>query len=226
MKSVLIIGLGRFGQHLCRNMVELHNEVMVVDEKEENVEAMMPLVTNAQIADCTNVEVLKSMGIGNFDICFVCIGTNFQSSLEITSLLKENGAKYVVSKATRDIQAKFLLRNGADEVIYPERDIAEKVAVRYSSNHIFDYIELNDEYSIFEIPVAEEWVGKTIKEVHVRAKYKVSILGLKQGENTKLLPMADHEFTDKEHLMVIGRIEDVEHLLKKFENEKNKRNRK
>lgn len=216
MKSILIIGLGRFGQHLCKKMVELKNEVMVIDINEENVEAMMPFVTNAQIGDCTKLEVLKSIGVNNFDICFVCIGTNFQSSLEITSLLKENGAKYVVSKATRDIQAKFLLRNGADEVIYPDRDIAEKVAVRYSANHVFDYIELNDEYSIFEIPVAAEWVGKTIKEVNFRAKYKISILGIKTGENTKLLPMADHQFDAEEHLMVIGKIEDVERLLKKL----------
>lgn len=216
MKSILIIGLGRFGQHLCKKMVELKNEVMVIDINEENVEAMMPFVTNAQIGDCTKLEVLKSIGVNNFDICFVCIGTNFQSSLEITSLLKENGAKYVVSKATRDIQAKFLLRNGADEVIYPDRDIAEKVAVRYSANHVFDYIELNDEYSIFEIPVAAEWVGKTIKEVNFRAKYKISILGIKTGDNTKLLPMADHQFDAEEHLMVIGKIEDVERLLKKL----------
>lgn len=224
MKSVLIIGLGRFGQHLCKKMVKLKNEVMVVDIKAENVEALMPLVTNAQIGDCTNVEVLKSIGIGNFDLCFVCIGTNFQSSLEITSLLKENGAKYVVSKATRDIQAKFLLRNGADEVIYPDRDIAEKVAVRFSANHVYDYIEINNEYSIFEIPVADEWAGKTIREVNFRAKYRVSIMGIKKGEETQFLPMADHVFEEKEHLMVIGRIEDVERLLKKFEHEKNKRN--
>lgn len=220
MKSVLIIGLGRFGQHLCKKMVKLKNEVMVVDIKAENVETLMPLVTNAQIGDCTNVEVLKSIGVGNFDICFVCIGTNFQSSLEITSLLKENGAKYVVSKATRDIQAKFLLRNGADEVIYPDRDIAEKVAVRFSANHVFDYIEINNEYSIFEIPVAAEWAGRTIREVNFRAKYRVSIMGIKTGEDTRFLPMADHVFGEKEHLMVIGRIEDVERLLKKFEHEK------
>lgn len=225
MKSVLIIGLGRFGQHLCMEMVKRKNEVMVIDVKEENVEAMMPIVTSAQIGDCTNVEVLRSIGAANFDICFVCIGTNFQSSLEITSLLKENGAKYVVSKATRDIQAKFLLRNGADEVIYPDRDIAEKVAVRYSANHIFDYIEFNDEYSIFEIPVAEEWIGRSIKEVNFRARYRVSILGYKRGENTTLMPMADHEFDADEHLMVIGRVEDIDRILKKFENEKNKRKR-
>ena len=223
MKSILIIGLGRFGQHLCKKMVELKNEVMVIDIEEAQVESVMSIVTNAQIGDCTNVEVLKSIGVRKFDICFVCIGTNFQSSLEITSLLKENGAKYVVSKATRDIQAKFLLRNGADEVIYPDRDIAEKVAVRYSANHVYDYIEVNDEYSIFEIPVAEEWVGKSIKEVNFRAKYKVSILGIKRGENTNLLPMADYEFDEKEHLMVIGQIEDVERLLKKFDHDKNKK---
>lgn len=225
MKSVLIIGLGRFGQHLCRQMAEHKNEVMVIDIKEENVQAMMSVVTNAQIGDCTNVEVLRSIGVSNFDICFVCIGTNFQSSLEITSLLKENGAKYVVSKATRDIQAKFLLRNGADEVVYPDRDIAEKIAVRYSANHIFDYIEFNDEYSIFEIPVAEEWVGKSIREVNFRAKYRVSILGYKKGGNTTLMPMADHVFHEKEHLMVIGRVEDIDRILKKFENEKGKRKR-
>lgn len=230
MKSVLIIGLGEFGQHLCRRMAELKNEIMVMDLKPERVEGMMPVVTNGQIGDCTNEEVLRSIGVNNFDICFVCIGTNFQSSLEVTSLLKENGAKYVVSKATRDIQAKFLLRNGADEVIYPDRDIAAKVAIRYSANHVYDYISVNSEYSIFEIPVKAEWVGKSIKEVNFRAKYKVNILGTKKNENTKLMPMADHEFDPEEHLMVIGKIEDIKRLLKGFEHagrfpyEKNKKN--
>ena len=155
MKSILIIGMGRFGNHLCRKMLELKNQVMIIDTDEAKLTSMMPVVTSAKIGDCTDVEVLKSIGVGNFDICFVCIGTNFQSSLEITSLLKENGAKYVVSKATRDIQAKFLLRNGADEVIYPDRDMAEETAMRYSADHIFDYIELDDEYSVYEIPVLE-----------------------------------------------------------------------
>lgn len=214
MKSMLVIGLGRFGQHLCRKLVERGNEVMVVDEEAELVEEMMPIVTNGKIADCTNVEVLKSIGINNFDVCFVCIGTNFQSSLEITSLLKENGAKYVISKATRDIQSKFLLRNGADEVVYPDKDIAEKLAVRSSANHVFDYIEITEDYSVFEVPVAKEWIGRTIKDVNFRAKYKVSILGIKKGDNTKLLPMADHVFKEAEHLMIIGQNGDVERVLK------------
>lgn len=213
MKSVLIIGMGRFGHHLCQKFVELENEVMIIDTKEEALEDMLPFVTSAKIADCTNEEVLKSIGVGNFDVCFVCIGTNFQSSLEITSLLKENGARRVVSKATRDIQAKFLLRNGADEVIYPDRDIAQKVATRYSANHVFDYIELNDEYGIYEIPVMEEWVGRSIVDVNFRSRYKMSILGFKREKETQLLPLADHVFEKNEHLMVIGRKEDVHHLI-------------
>ena len=216
MKSILIIGMGKFGHHLCENLLRLGNEVMIVDERGDGWEDLLPLVTSAKIADCTNVDVLKSLGIRNFDICFVCIGTNFQSSLEITSMLKEMGAKYVVSKTNRDIHAKFLLRNGADEVIYPDRDIAEKVAVRFSANHVFDYIELTPEYSIYEIPTFSQWVGKTIKDVDFRAKYHVSILGTKVDGVTNLLPMASHVFDEKEHLMVIGTNSDVEKLLKKY----------
>lgn len=216
MKSILIIGMGRFGHHLCKKFVELDNEVMIIDSKEENIEDLLPLVTNAKIADCTNVDVLRSIGIGNFDICFVCIGTNFQSSLEITSLLKENGAKYVISKATRDIQAKFLLRNGADEVIYPDRDIAEKTAVQYSANNIFDYIELDGEHSIYEIPVIKPWIGRSIKDINFRIKYKVSILGYKRAGKTHLMPMAEHIFEENEHLMVIGKKEDINKILKVF----------
>ena len=164
MKSILMIGMGKFGHLLCMNMAELDNEIMIVDEDEERLSDLLPLVTSAQIGDCTNVEVLKSLGIRNFDVCFVCISGNFQNSLEITSLLKELGASYVVSKAERDIQAKFLLRNGADEVIYPERDIAERAAKKFSSNHVFDYLELTDDYGIYEIPLLREWIGKSIRE--------------------------------------------------------------
>ena len=204
MKSILIIGLGKFGRHLCRNLAELGNEVMVVDQKEEVLEDLLPIVTSAKIGDCTNEEVLRSLGVANFDLCFVCIGTNFQSSLEITSLIKEMGARYVISKANRDIHAKFLLKNGADEVIYPDRDIAEKLAVRHSANHVFDYIELTDDY----------WLGKSIRDVNFRVKYQVSILGTKKGEEVKLLPSADHVFAADEHLMVIGRGEDMDKILK------------
>ena len=214
MKTVLIIGMGRFGQHLCRKMLKLNNEVMIVDRNEEAMEDLLPLVTNAKIGDCTNEEVLHSLGIGNFDLCFVCIGTNFQSSLEITSLLKEAGAKYVISKATRDIQAKFLLRNGADAVVYPEKDIAERIAVRYSADNVFDYIELDEEYSIYEIPPLREWIGKTNGEVDFRARLNSSIIGTKLNGITSFLPGADHVFRADEHLMVIGKKKDIDKILK------------
>ncbi|MFV0238622.1 MAG: potassium channel family protein [Lacrimispora sphenoides] len=216
MKSVLIIGLGRFGHHLCLNMARLGNDVMIVDQKEECLEDLLPYVTSAKIGDCTNETVLKSLGIANFDLCFVCIGTNFQSSLEITSLVKELGGRRVISKANRDIHAKFLLRNGADEVIYPDRDIAEKLAVRYSTDHVFDYIELTPEYSIYEIPPLPEWVHKTIREADIRNRYHISVLGIKREGRAQLMPPADYVIQAQEHLMVIGKREHIEHILKEL----------
>ena len=216
MKSILIIGMGRFGRHLCKNLSQLGNEVMIVDEKEENLEELLPYVVSAKIGDCTNEAVLRSLGVDNFDLCFVCIGTNFQSSLEITSMVKELGGRYVVSKANRDIHAKFLLRNGADEVIYPDRDIAERLAVRNSANHVFDYIELTDEYSIYEIPPLPEWVGKSIREADIRNRYRISVLGTKVGGKAKVMPGAGYVVQKDEHLMVVGKKEDIDALLKKM----------
>ncbi|ALP91762.1 MULTISPECIES: potassium channel family protein [Clostridium] len=216
MKSVLIIGIGRFGRHLARKFVELGNEVMIVDIEEEKMSEIVSIVTTAQIGDCTNVDVLKSLGVRNFDICFVCIGDNFQASLEITSLLKELGAKHVVSKANREIHAKFLLRNGADDVVYPEKDIAEKAAIRYSADHVFDYIELTPEYSIAEIPPVSGWIGKTIAEISVRGKYQMSILAIKENGEILPLPKADHVFREEEHLIVAAKKNDLVKLIKKI----------
>ena len=187
---------------------------MIVDEVEENLEEMLPLVVSAKIGDCTNENVLKSLGIANFDLCFICIGTNFQSSLEITSLVKELGGRYIISKANRDIHAKFLLRNGADEVIYPDRDIAEKLAVRHSANHVFDYIELTDEYSIYEIPPLPQWVGKSLKESGIRNRHNISILGTKREGKAKLMPSPDYVIKGDEHLMAIGKKADIDRILK------------
>lgn len=214
MKSILVIGIGRFGRHLSRKLIELGSEVMIVDKDEDNVRDLLPIATNVQIGDCTKEDVLRSLGVGNFDICFVCVESDFQSSLEITSLLKDLGAKRVISKAGRDIHAKFLLRNGADEVADPEKEIAEKLAVRYSTDNLFDYIELTKDVSIYEIPPAESWIGKSIKEVNFRVKYKVSILATKIGDEVSPLPSSDHIFKADEHLMVIGRHNDVEKILK------------
>lgn len=216
MKSILIIGMGRFGTHLCMDLSKLDNEIMIVDREEEKLEDLLPYVTNAKIGDCTNEKVMKSLGVGNFDLCFVCIGSNFQSSLEITSLLKEFGASYVVSKANRDIHAKFLLRNGADEVIYPDRDIAEKVAVRFSANQVFDYVELGSGYSIYEIAPLQEWIGKSVREINVRVKYNINIIGIKGDSGISLTPGADYIFQNGEHLMIIGSQKDIAKIVKKL----------
>ena len=216
MKSILIIGLGRFGTHLCQDLAKLDNEIMIVDKDEASLEDLLPLVVSAKIGDCTNEKVLKSLGVGNFDYCFVCIGENFQSSLEITSLLKDLGAKYVVSKANRDIHAKFLLRNGADEVIYPDRDIAEKVAVRFSANQVFDYVELGNNFSIYEIAPLPEWIGHSIRDVNVRVKYNANIIGIKAENGMELMPNAEYVFRREEHLMIIGHQWDMEKILKKL----------
>lgn len=213
MKSVLIIGLGRFGHHLCEKMAELGNEIMIVDEDEEQMRDLLQYATLARVGDCTDIEVLKSLGVGNYDLCYVCIGSNFQSSLEITSQLKELGAKYVVSKANRDLQAKFLLRNGADEAVYPDRDVAERLAVQHSANNVFDYIELTEEYSIYEILPAKHWVGKSILELDVRKNYHVSIVGVKQRGKLTIMPSASRKMEADDHLMVIGKKEDVDRIL-------------
>lgn len=212
MKSVLIIGLGNFGKHLALKMQGLGNDVMVVDEDESVIEELSPIMTDAQIGDCTNEAVLRSIGVNNFDICFVTIGGNFQSSLEITSLLKELGAKHVVSKASRDRQAKFLLRNGADEVVYPDRDIAEKLAIRSSVDNVFDYIDLTPEYSIFEIPVPDGWIGNSIEKINVRRKYHISILAVKQDDTIMPMPKADYIFKFEDHMIVLGKPADVLNL--------------
>lgn len=214
MKSILVIGIGRFGWHLSKKLIGLGNEVMVVDNDEENIRDLLPLATNAQIGDCTKEDVLRSLGVGNFDLCFVCVGDDFQSSLLITSMLKDLGAKRVISKASRDIHVKLLSRNGADEVVDPEREIAEKLAVRYSGNNLFNYVELTRDVSIYEIAPAESWIGKSIKELNFRVKYHASILATKVGDTVSPLPSADHIFRPDEHLMIMGHHNDVEKILK------------
>ena len=213
MKSILMIGMGRFGSHLCMNLSKLGNEIMIVDECEENLEDLLPYATSAKIGNCTNIKVLESLGVSNFDLCIVCIGNNFQNSLEITSLLKDLGAKRVVSKANRDIHAKFLLRNGADEVIFPNRDIAERVAVSLSADEIFDYINLADGYSIYEIAPLEKWIGKSIVELDIRAKYHMSIIGIKYNNHTQILPSRDYRFKEDEHLIVICHEKDISKII-------------
>lgn len=214
MKSFLIVGMGLFGHHLCRSLAKMDCEIMIVDEKEEAIEDMLPYVVSAKIGDCTNIEVLKTFDIPSFDSCFVCIAENFQNSLEITSLLKECGAKRVISKADRDIQEKFLLRNGADAVIHPEKNMAERYAIRESSEHIFDYINLGSDYSIFEIDVLDRWAGKTVKELNFRVKYNLAVLATKKNGVVTPVISGESRFEKDEHLLVLGKEEDVRKVTK------------
>lgn len=210
MKSVLLIGLGRFGRHVAMKLAELNHQVMAIDKCEERVDAALPYVTNAQIGDSTNEEFLKSLGVSNYDLCIVSIGGDFQSSLETTSLLKENGAKLVVARAGRDVQAKFLLRNGADEVVYPEKQIASWTAIRYTADHIMDYIEIDDKYSIFEVTIPEQWIGKTIGEIDIRKKYKINIMALKSNGKIELTIHSDMVLERDKTMLVMGDHKDIQ----------------
>ena len=215
MRSMLVIGLGRFGRHLAINLAELGNEVMVVDRDEAAVNVVAPLVTAAHIGDCMDEEIIRSLGVRNFDVCFVCISNNFQSSLEITSLLKEAGAKLVVSKTDREMHAKFLLKIGADAVIHPERDMAQRTAMKYSMQNAFDYIELTPEYAISEMLVLQSWTGHTIRDLKVRSRYNVNVIGVKKDAHVTPLVDAEHVFLPEEHLLVAGSKKDITRLMYK-----------
>lgn len=214
MKSILIIGLGRFGRHMAKKFSEQNNDVMAIDINEERINNVLSVVTNALIGDATNERFMETIGVRDFDLCVVAIGDNFQSSLETTALLKDLGAKFILARASRDVHAKFLLRNGADDVIYTEKETAERLAVKYGSDNIFNYIELNEEYSIYEIAVPSSWLNKSILKVNVRSKYGISILATKQGNNIFPLPKPEHVFTDSESLMILGKNEDVSRFIK------------
>lgn len=204
MKSVLLIGLGRFGTNVAKKLNDLDHEVMAVDCDEERVDNILPIVTNAQIGDSTNEAFLETLGIKNYDVCFVAIAHNFQSSLETTSLLKEMGAKLVVARAETDIQKKFLLRNGADEVVFPEAQMARWAAMRYSADHILDYIELDEGHSIVEVSIPRNWVGKTLGQVDVRRIHGVNILALKRNGQMNMNIQADTILAAGCTLLVLG----------------------
>ncbi|MDD6615516.1 MAG: TrkA family potassium uptake protein [Lachnospiraceae bacterium] len=210
MKSILLIGLGRFGKNVAIKLHELNHEVMAIDRREERVEEVLPYVTSAQIGDSMNEAFLRSLGIGNYDVCIVAIGNDFQSSLETTSLLKELGAKMVVSRAARDVQAKFLLRNGADEIVYPEKQLANWTAIRYSSDHIFDYIELDNDYAIFEIDVPASWIGKTVGEINIRQRYSINIMAVKRNGSMEMTITPDTRFVSADALLVLGKNRDIQ----------------
>ena len=213
-RSFLVVGLGRFGKHMAKSLTRQGNEVMGIDISEDRVNSALKYVTDAQIGDASDPQFIEELGVNNYDVCIVAIGDNFQSSLEATCLIKEMGAKFVFARANRDIHKKFLLNNGADEVIYTERDVAERFAMKFGSEGIKDYFKLSDEYAIYEISVPESWVGKAIKEKNVRQKFGINILAIKYDDIFDALPSPDHVFTATEVLLVLGTKESIRKIRK------------
>ncbi|MCI8423029.1 MAG: TrkA family potassium uptake protein [Lawsonibacter sp.] len=214
MKSVLLIGLGRFGQHVARKLYDLGHQVMAVDSDEERVDAVLPYVTNAQIGDSTSRDFLSSLGIRNFDACIVAIGDNFQNSLETADLLKELGAKKVIARASRGVQEKFLLRCGADEVVYPEKQLAAWTAIRCTSEHILDYIELDEDYSIFELSIPLEWHGKTILQLDLRKKYGINVLGIRQSGKLDMCVTPETTLRTDNSILILGQQKQIHRCLR------------
>ncbi len=214
MKSVLIIGMGRLGRHLAVKMDEMGNEVMVIDKNSDIIETMSSRFTECSIGDCTKEPVIESLGVDNFDICFVTVG-DFQASLVITTLLKRFGAATIVSKAEQDIQEDLLRQIGATEIVYPDREIAEKLAVCYNSDSVFDFIPLTGEYAIYEISILPDWVGDTILGINVRKKYNINIIAIKKGTEILPSPAPNYSFADGDHIIVMGRSTDVFRLTAK-----------
>ena len=211
MKSVLLIGLGRFGWSLAEKLHDLNHEVMAVDRDERTVNEVLPIVTDAQIGDATNELFLRSLGVDNYDVCFVAIGEDFQSSLETTSLLKELGAKKVISQASREVQRKFLLRNGADEVIYPEKQLAAWAVLRFVTDHVLDYIALDSEYAIYDVSVPEEWNGKTVGGLDIRKRFNLNLLAVRgDGTPTSMAVTGETVLHANQTILVLGRWRDVQ----------------
>lgn len=209
MKSILIIGMGRFGRHTAMKLIEMGHEVMAIDICEERVDNVLPFVTNAQIGDGTNKAFLSELGVRDFDVCVVAIGDDFQASLVTTAHLKDLGAELVVSRASSGTHEKFLLRNGADEVIYPEKQLATWAAIRYSSEKIFDYMELDEGYGIYEVAVPEAWVGRTIGDLNIRQKFKFNILGLKREGKLDMEITANSVIYEEHRMLVLGKHKDL-----------------
>ena len=183
---------------------EMGHEIMAVDINEERVNRILPFVTNAQIGDSTDASFLESLGIGNFDICFVTIGGSFQNSLETTSLLKELGANLVISRAERDVQEKFLLRNGADRVVYPEKQVAKWASIRYADDHILDYMEVDASHAIFEVAIPDEWIGRSVGELDIRRRYNINILAVKKEREVSVTISVDTVLEADSTLLVLG----------------------
>lgn len=214
MKSILLLGLGRFGRYMALKLQALGHEVLAVDQNEQRVNEALAYVTDAQIGDVTSEAFIRTLGVRNFDLCVVAIGEDFESSIEATALLKDNGASYVLSRAATDLHARLLLRNGADRVIYPVKQAADYAAIRFTTDNILEYMSLGDEYAICEIAVPAAWVGRTILQLEVRGRYHINILAIKKEGQMQPLPGPNHCFSADETMLIMGHNDDLKKFLR------------
>ena len=211
MKNVLVIGAGRFGRYTIRKLHDMGHQILVIDREESRINKILNLVSDARIGDSTNQEFMETLGVRDYDLCIVAIGDNFLASLETVFLLNELGCKRVIARATTGSQEKFLLRNGAEAVVYPERQMGSWTAIRYSSDNISNYIELSDGYSIFEMAVPKAWDGKKIGEINIRKKYHLNILGVKDPRMNMNITN-DTVLYYGQDMLVLGRYENVQKI--------------
>ena len=183
---------------------------MAVDIDESSINDILPFCTSAQIGDSTNRDFLQSLGVDNYDVCFVAIGDDFQSSLITTSYLKEMGAKKVIARASREVQRRFLLNNGADDVVYPEKELAVWSALRHTSDHVLDYIELDENYAIYEVTVPDEWCGKTVGALDIRKRYQLNLLAVREDGASIAAVNGETQLRQGQTLLVLGMWKDVQ----------------
>ena len=210
MKTVLIIGMGRFGKHIAEKLNEMNHQVMAVDRNEQRINSVLPIVTDAQIGDAQSKEFLRSLGVDNYDVCFVCIGDDFQSSLVVTSNLKELGARKVIARASMEVQRKFLLRNGADDVVYPEKQLAVWTAIRHTSDHVLDYIALDEEYAIYDLSVPPDWSGKTVGGLDIRKRFNLNVLAVREKGKPSVAVNSETQLREEQTILVLGKWKDVQ----------------
>lgn len=214
MKAVLLIGVGKFGLAVTKKLSELKQQIMIVDKDEAHLNLAMEYATNAQIGDSTDEEFLRSLSPHNFDVCIVAIGRDFQSSLETASLLKELGAPKVVARASTEIHAKFLLRNGADEVVEPNQQIAEWLAIRHTSEHVLDFVDMDSEYSIFEFRTPSKWIARTLAQLDVRRNYQMNVIGVRSDSKLNMAISGDTVLHEGESIMAVATKEVMRKLSK------------
>ena len=214
MKSILIIGLGRFGRHMARKFTEQGHSVLAVEQNSETADNCIDIVKDIQIGDARNELFIDSLGVNNFDLCVIAIGDDFLASLEITVLLKDYGAQYIIARATRDVYRNLLLRNGADYVVYAEREIAERLAIRFGSRNVYDYLRLGQDIEIFEIAPPSAWIGHSILDKQVRRRFNITILAVKNSKTGQISasPAPDYVFCREDILIILGNSADVEKL--------------